>query len=327
MRLPRRRFLALAAAAALPAAPRIVSTARAQTYPARPVRLIEGFGAGSATDLSGRLLGQWLSMRLGQPFVVENRTGAGSNVAAETVVRAPADGYTLLIASTTNAVNTTLYDKLNFNFIRDIAPVAGLVRLPIVLVVNPSLPARTFPEFIAYAKANPEKISLATPGNGTPMHVASELLRMTTGARLVHVPYRTAPAAYPDLLSGGVQAAFVTLPTALPYVRAGTLRALALAGATRSQVLPDVPTVAEFVPGFEASAWQGIGAPKATPTEIVEALNAAINAGLADPAVKSRYADLGAVPTPLTPAEFGSLIATETEKWAKVVRTANIKPE
>jgi tripartite-type tricarboxylate transporter receptor subunit TctC len=325
MKLPRRQFLHLAAgAAALPAVSRI---ALAQTYPTRPVHLIEGFGAASATDLVARLIGQWLSVRLGQPIVVENRTGAGSNVATEVVVRASPDGYTLLLAATTNAVNATLYEKLNFNFIRDIAPVAGLIRLPIVLIVNPSFPARTLPEFIAYAKANPGRISLATPGNGTLMHVASELFKMMTGVDIVHVPYRSAPAAYPDLLGGQVQAIFVTVPSALGYIRAGQLRALAVAGAMRTDVLPDIPTVAEFVPGFEASAWQGIGAPRNTPTEVIDRLNAEITAGLVDPNMNQRLADLGALPMPMTPADFGKLIADETEKWGKVIRAANIKPE
>ena len=276
MKLPRRQFLHLAAgAAALPAVSRI---AWAQAYPTRPVRIIVGFAAGGAADIIARLIGQWLSERLGQPFVIENRPGAGSNIATEAVVRAPPDGYTLLLVGTANAINATLYDKLNFNFIRDIAPVAGIIRVPNVMVVNPSVPAKTVPEFIAYAKANPGKINMASGGIGTAAHVSGELFKMMAGVDMVHVPYRGAAPALTDLLGGQVQVMFASMPSSIEHIRAGKLRALAVTTATRSEALPDIPTVGEFVPGYEASAWYGVGAPKDTPAEIVDKLNKEINA-------------------------------------------------
>jgi tripartite-type tricarboxylate transporter receptor subunit TctC len=323
MELPRRRFLHLAAGlTALPAASRI---AWAQAYPTRPVRLFEGFGGGSTADIGARLIGQWLSERLGQPFVVENRTGAGSNIATEAVVTAPPDGYTLLTCVTANAINATLYEKLNFNFIRDIAPVAGLLRLPLVMLVNQSLPAKTLPEFIAYAKANPGKMNMASPGNGSGPHVAGELFKMMTGVSIVHVPYRGAAPAFTDLLAGQVQVMFGAAPAAIGYIRSGDLRALAVASATRWSELPNLPAVAEFVPGYEASGWIGIGAPRGTSAAIIDKLNSNINAGLADPPLKARIKGLGADPMPMTPTEFGTLMADETEKWAKVVKFSGAK--
>jgi tripartite-type tricarboxylate transporter receptor subunit TctC len=325
MKLPRRRFLHLAAgAAALPAVSRV---ARAQAYPSRPVRIITGFAAGAGTDIVARLLGQWLSERLGQPFVVENRPGAGSNIGTEAVVRAAPDGYTLLLTFSSNAINATLYEKLNFNFIRDIAPVAGVIRVPNVMLVNPSVPAKTIPEFIAYAKANPGKISMASGGNGTPAHVSGELFKMMTGINMIHVPYRGAAPALTDLLGGQVQISFAGMTASIEYIRAGKLRALAVTTATRSEALPDLPTVGEFVPSFEASQWYGVGAPKNTPAEIVDRLNKEINAALANPKIKYRFTDLGGMILGGSPAEFGKLIADETEKWGKVVRAANIKAE
>ncbi len=325
MKLPhRRQFLHLAAGtAALPALPR---AAWAQTYPSRPVRLIVGFAPGGTADIIARLIGQWLSERLGQPFVIENRPGAGTNIATEAVVRAPPDGYTLLLASATNASNAPLYDKLNFNFIRDIAPVAGLTRVPNVIVVTPSVPATRVPEFIAYAKANPGKLSMASGGIGSPGHVSGELFKMMTGVNMAHVPYRGGAPALTDLLAGQVQVYFCPTPAAIEYIRAGKLRALAVTTAARSEALPEIPTVGEFVPGYEASAWQGIGAPKNTSAEIVERLNKEINAALADPKMKARLADLGSAVLPGSPADFGKLIADETEKWAKVIKFAGIKP-
>jgi tripartite-type tricarboxylate transporter receptor subunit TctC len=323
VKLPRRTFLHLAAgAAALPAVSRI---AWAQAYPARPVHLVVGFAAGSSSDTVARLIGGRLTERLGQQFVVENRTGAGTNIAADAVVRATSDGYSLLWVTQSNAFNATLYDRLNFNFIRDIAPVAGVVRVPNVMEVNPSVPAKTVPEFIAYAKANPGKLNMASAGNGSSLHVYGELFKMMTGVDLIHVPYRGLPFA--DLIGGQVQVAFSPIISSLGYIRAGQLRALAVTTATRSDVLPDIPTVGEFVPGYEASAWFGVGAPKNTPPEIVEKLNKEINEALADPKMKARLADLGGVPMPMTPAGFGNLIADETEKWGKVIRAANIKAE
>jgi len=324
MRLPRRQFLQLAAGAvALPALSRI---ARAQLYPTRPVRVIEGFGAGGTPDIVARLLGQWLSERFGQPFVIENRTGATGNIATEAVARAAPDGHTLLLATSANSINATLYQKLNFNFIRDIAPVAGLIRTPLVMEVNPSLPAKTVPEFIAYAKANPGKVNMASGGTGTPQHVAGELFSSMTGVSMVHVPYRGA-LAFPDLLAGQVQVMFGVLPSSIGYIRAGKLRPLAVTTAVRSDELPDVPTVGDFVPGFEASGWQGVGAPKDTPAEIVDKLNREINAGLTDPKIKARLAELGAIVFSGSPADFGNFIVNEVEKWGKVIRAANIKPE
>jgi tripartite-type tricarboxylate transporter receptor subunit TctC len=325
MKLPRRKFLHLAAgAAALPTMSRV---AWAQTYPTRPVHLIVGFAAGGPNDISARLMGQWLSERLGQQFVVENRPGAGGNVATELVVRAPADGYTLLLVPAPAAINATLYDNLSFNFIRDIAPVAGILRVPEVMVVNPSVPANTVPEFIAYAKANPGKINMASAGNGSVPHVAGELFKFMAGVDLVRVGYRGGGPALIDLLGGQVQVMFEPTLSTIAYIRAGRLRALAVTSATRSPALPDVPTMSEFIPGYEATAWFGIGAPKDTPTEIIGGLNTEVNAGLADPKIKERLADLGGVPMPMTPVEFGKLIADETEKWSKVVRAANIKAD
>jgi tripartite-type tricarboxylate transporter receptor subunit TctC len=325
MKLLRRRFLHLAAgAAALPAAARI---AWAQTYPSRPVRFMVGFGAGGAPDILARLMGQWLSDRLGQPFVVENRVGGSSGIATEAVVQAAPDGQTILLASLANVVNATLYDKLNYNFIRDIAPVGGISRDPNVMVVVPSFPAKTVPEFIAYAKANPGKINMASPGIGSTPHMAGELFKFMTGIDMAHVAYRGSPPAITNLLAGQVQVYFAPISASIEYIKAGKLRPLGVTTAKRADALPDVPAVAEFVPGYEAVAFYGIGAPKNTPPEIVDKLNKEINAGLADATLKKRFADLGSVPFPGPPADFGKLIADETEKWAKVIKFANIKPE
>jgi tripartite-type tricarboxylate transporter receptor subunit TctC len=325
MKLPRRNFLHLAAgAAALPAISRI---ATAQAYPSRPVRLIIGYAPGASADTTARLMAQWLSERLGQSVVVESRPGGGTNIATEAVVRATPDGYTLLMVGTAQAINATLYDKLNFHFIRDITPVAGIIRTALVLVVHPSFPAKTVSEFIAYAKASPGKISMASAGIGSGPHVAGELFKMMAGVNMVHVPYRGGGPALTDLLGGQVQVYFPTTVSSIGYIRAGRLRALAVTTATRSDALPDTPTVGEFLPGYDASFWYGIGVPKNTPAEIVDKLNEAINAGLADPTIKARLADLGGVPMPMSPADFGKLIADETEKWAKVIRAANIKAE
>ena len=325
MKLPRRQFLHLAAgAAALPAVSRI---ARAQAYPARPVRMIVPFAAGGGTDITARVMGQWLSERLGQQFVIDNRPGGGTNIGTEAVVRAPADGYTLLLAGSPAAINATLYDKLNYNFLRDIAPVAGIIRQPFVMAVHPSVPAKTVPEFIAYAKANPGRINMASAGTGAGSHVTGELFKMMAGVDMVHVPYRGAGPALTDLIAGQVQVYFATTVASIEYIRAGRLRALAVTTATRSDALPGIPTVDEFVPGYEASSWYGVGAPKATPAEIVEKLNEEINVGLADSKMKARLADLGGDVLALSPAEFGKLIADETEKWGKVIQAANIKPE
>jgi tripartite-type tricarboxylate transporter receptor subunit TctC len=325
MKLPRRQFLHLVAgAAALPALSQI---ARAQAYPSRPVRIIVGFAAGGPADIVARLIAQWLSERLGQQFVVENRTGAATNIATEAVVRAPADGYTLLFVTAANAINTTLYEKLSFNLSRDIVPVASLIRAPSVLEVNPSVPAKTVPEFIVYAKAHPGKLIMASGGIGAPSHVFGELFKFMTGVNLVHVPYRGAAPAVTDLLAGQVQVYFDPIPNSIEYIRAGKVRPLAITSATRSEALPDVPTVGEFVPGYEASFWFGIGAPKATPAEIVDKLNKEVNAALADPKMKARLAELGATALPGSSAEFGKFIADETEKWAKVIKFAGIKPE
>jgi tripartite-type tricarboxylate transporter receptor subunit TctC len=323
VKLPRRHFLHLATgAAALPAASRI---ARAQTYPTRPVHIIVGFPAGITPDITARLMGQWLSERLGQQFVIENRPGAGSNIGAEAAVRSPPDGYTLLLVATANVINTSLYDKLSFNLIRDIAPVAGIIRLPNIMVINPSVPAKTVPEFIAYAKANPGRINMASGGSGTTPHLTGELFKMMTGVDMVHVPYRGNPL--PDLIGGQVQVSFAALPEAIEYIRAGKLRALAVTTATRSEALPDIPTMNDFVPGYEASSWNGIGAPKNTPVEIVSRLNEQINVVLADPTLRARFADLGGAVLPGSPTDFSKLIADETEKWGKVIRAANIKAE
>jgi tripartite-type tricarboxylate transporter receptor subunit TctC len=300
--------------------------AEAQAYPARPVHLVVGFPPGGPTDIIARLMSQWLSERLGQQFVIENRPGSGGNLAAEAVVRAPADGYTLLLVGTSAAINATLYDNLNFNFTRDIVPVAGICREPCVMEVNPSVPAKTVPEFIAYAKANPGKINMASGGIGTTIHVAGELFKMMTGVDMIHVPYRGAAPALTDLLGDQVQVMFDLIISSIAHIKAGRLRALAVTGATRSEELPDVPTVGEFVPGYEASAWQGIGAPEGIPADIVEKLNHVITAGLTDPNMKARLADLGAAPMLMTSREFGKFIADETEKWAKVIKFAHIKP-
>src|SRR5262249_365758 len=325
MKLPRRKFLHLAAgAAALPAVSRI---AWAQGYPTRPVRIIITTAAGGTADILARLMGQWLSERLGQPFVVENRPGGGTNIGTEAVVRAPADGYTLLLASPPNASNATLYDKLKFNFIRDIAPIAGVMRAPFVMLLNPSIPADSVPEFIAYAKAHPGMINFASGGIGFATHLAGELFKGMTGVKMVHVPYRGQGPAMTDLLGGQVQVMFDPVVSSIAHIRAGNLRPLAVTTSMRSEALPDIPTVGEFVPGYEVIVWFGLGAPKATPAEIVEKLNKEINAGLADPKIKARLADLGAGPLALSPADFGKFIADETEKWAKVIRAANIKAD
>ena len=321
----RRRFLHLAGAAAvLPAFPCI---ARAQTYPARPVRIVVGFPPGGPADIIARLIGQWLQERLGQPFVIDNRPGAGSNIATEAVARAPADGYTLLVVATPNTINATLYEKLNFDFIRDIAPVASTNRSPFVMEVNPSVPAKTVPEFIAYAKANPGKISMASGGIGTPQHICGELFKMMTGVEMVHVPYRGMGAALTDLLGGQVQFTIDVMSSSIEHIRAGKLRALAVTTAARADALPDVPTVGDFVPGYEASGWAGLGAPRKTPDEIIDKLNNEINAGLADPNLKARLAGLGSTAFAGSPAEFGKLIAQETEKWARVVRFSGAKAQ
>jgi tripartite-type tricarboxylate transporter receptor subunit TctC len=325
MKLPRRQFLHLTAgAAALPAMSRI---ARAQAYPSRPVRIIVGFPAAGTTDIAARIIGQWLSERLGQQFIIENRPGAGGNIGAEAAVRAPADGYTLLMAGTPNTINATLYEKLNFNFIRDIAPVAGVMRFPLVIDVNPSVPVKTVPEFIAYAKANPGKLNMGSGGVGSPQHVAGELFKMTTGVNLVHVPYRGGAPAVSDLLGGQLHVIFDALPESIEYIRTGKLRPLAVTTATRSAVLPDVPTISEFVAGYEAAGWQMLGAPKTTPMEIVNKLNNEINAGLADPRIKARFADLASTVFPGSPLDFVKFIAEETDKWGKVVKFAGIRAD
>jgi tripartite-type tricarboxylate transporter receptor subunit TctC len=323
MKLPRRQFLHLAAGAgALPAVSRI---ARAQTYPSRPVRLIAGFPPGGVLDLFARLIGQWLSERLGQPFIVENRAGAGGNLAAEAVVKAPPDGYTLLQIGAHNAWNVALYDNLSFNFIRDIAPVASIYRGPGVLVVHPSFLAKSVPELIAHVKANPGKINLASGGVGSAQHVYGELFKMMTGVDMLHVPYRGGGPALNDLLAGQVPVMFDTLATSIEHIRAGKLRALAVTSATRSEVLPDIPTVSDFVPGYEGTGWQGIGAPRNTPAEIIDKLNKEINAGLADPRMKARIADFGYTVFASSPADFSTFIAAYTEKWAKVIKFSGAK--
>jgi tripartite-type tricarboxylate transporter receptor subunit TctC len=323
MKLPRRKFLHLTAgAAALPTASRI---AWSLDYPSRPVRIIVPFPAGQASDTIARLMGQSLSERLGQVFVIENRTGAGGNIGTESVVRAAPDGYMLLLVGVSNAMNATLYKKLNFNFIRDIAPVASIGGTPYVMVINPSVPAKTVPEFIAYAKANPGKINMGSSGSGSVSHVFGERFKMMTGINLVHVPYRG--GYVPDLLSGQVQIVFGTISTCIQYIRGGMLRALAVTTATRSDVLPDIPTLAEFVPGYEASQWYGVGAPKDTPAEVIDKLNNEINAIAADPLIKARLAGLGVDPMSMTSAAFGKFIADETEKWGNVIRALNIRAE
>ena len=323
IKFSRRVFLHLAAtAAALPTPSRL---ARAQTYPSRPVHIVVPVAPGGALDILARLIGQWLSEHLGQPFVIENRPGAGTNIGIEAVVRAPADGYTLLLIPQSVTTNATLYEKLSFNFIRDIVPIAMISRLPLVMEVGPAVPATTVPEFIAYAKANPGKVSMASGGSGSASHVGGELFKIMTGIDMLHVPYRGGAPALTDLIGGQVKVMFSPLPESIETIRAGKVHALAVTTAERSQALPDVPTVADFVPGFEASTWQGIGAPKLTPAEIVDQLNKQINAALADNTIKARLADFGSVPTPMSPAEFEKLIVDETEKWGKVVRAANIR--
>jgi tripartite-type tricarboxylate transporter receptor subunit TctC len=322
---PRRRFLGLAAGAA--ALPVVSWSAKAQSYPSRPVRIIVGFAAGGTSDITARLIGQWLSERLGQQFVIENRTGAGGNIGTEAVVRARADGYTLLLVTPSSVFNATLYQNLNFNFIRDITPVATIIRAPYVLVVHPSVPAKTLPEFVVYAKANPGKLNMASGGIGVGSHLTGELFKIMVGVNMLHVPYRGGALAMTDLLGGQVQVYFGPTTESIEYVRAGKLRALAVTTAARWETLPDLPTLGEFAPGFEASSVQGIGVPRNTPAEIVEKLNIEINAGLADPKMKARLEDLGGTMLAGSSADFGKLIAAETEKWAKVIRAANIKPE
>jgi tripartite-type tricarboxylate transporter receptor subunit TctC len=325
MRLPRRRFLRLAVGAvAMPAVARVAS---AQAYPSRPVRIIVGFAAGGSSDIGARLIGQWLQERLGQPFVIENRAGAATNIATETVVRAPPDGYTLLMIGPSSTINATLYDKLSFVFLRDIAPVASTIRQPQIMLANPSLAANTIPELIAYAKANPGKITMASAGTGSSGHLAGELFKMMAGVNMLHVPYRGAGPALSDLLGGQVLTAVTGISGSIEQVRAGKLRALAVTTTTRATALPDVPTVSEFMPGFDAGDVLGVGAPRDTPAEIVDKLNKEINTALADPKMKARFADLGGTPLALTPAEYGKLLADETEKWGKVIRSANIKSE
>ena len=326
MKLPRRRFLRLAAgAAALPAVSRI---ARAQTYPSRPVRVIVPFAPAGTTDILARLIGQWLSEQLGQSFIVENRPGASTMIGTEAVVRAPADGYSLILAATASAINTTLYEKkISYDFLRDIAPVAGILRVPNVVVVHPSLPVRTIPELIAYAKANPGRINVESPGAGTSSHLAGELFKVMTGVDMIHVQYRGNGPALIDLLAGQVQVGFDTMPASIEYVRAGKLRALAVTTARRSQALPNVPTMSEFLPGFEASGWIGIGAPSGTPPEIIDKLNQEINVGLANPTINQRIVDLGGEPFVSSPADLAKFVVEKTEAWAKVVRAANIRAD
>jgi tripartite-type tricarboxylate transporter receptor subunit TctC len=325
MKLPRRQFLHLVAGAA--ALPAVSHVALAQTYPSRPVHIIVSLAPGGGADIVARLMGQWLSERLGSPFIIENRTGGGGNIATEAVVRALPDGYTLLLITPANVINTTLYDKLSFDFLRDILPVARISRDRLFMAVNPSLPAKTVPEFIAYAKANPGKINMASAGNGSPQHVAGELFKMMAGVEMTHVPYRGQAPALTDLLAGQVQVMFAATPSVTEYIRSARLRALAVTTATRSEALPEVPTVGEFVPGYEASGFFGVGVAKNTPAQTVDKLNKEINAALADPKIEARLADLGSTVLTGSPAEFGKFIAEETEKWGKVIRAANIKPE
>jgi tripartite-type tricarboxylate transporter receptor subunit TctC len=325
MKLPRRKFLQLTAGAtALPAVSR---GAWARAYPTRPIRWIVAGAPGNTTDIIARLIGQWLSERLGQPVVIENRPGAGSNIGTESAVRAPADGYTLLLIGSPQVINATLYEKLNFNLLRDIAPVASIVRVPNVMEVNFAFPAKTVPEFIAYAKANPGRINFGSPGIGTSNHISGELFKMLTGVDMIHVPYRATPAALTDLVSGQIQVMFDNLPTSIGYIRDGKLRPLAVTSATRWEGLPDIPTVGDFVPGFEASGVGGVGVPANTSIEIIEKLNKEINAALADPRIRAKFADLGTSVFALSPAEYGQLLAAEVEKWGKVVKFSGAKPE
>ena len=325
MKLARRTFVYLAlGAAVLPLVPR---NASGQIYPTRPVRLICAFPAGGPNDTLARLIGQWLSERLGRPFVVENRPGAATNIATEAVVRAPPDGYTLLLVAQVNAINVTLYERLNFNFIHDIAAVAGIMRVPSILEVNPSVPVHTVPEFIAYAKANPGRLNMASAGNGTSSHLSGELFKIMTGVDILHVPYRGAAAALTDLIAARVQVYFDLMPNSIAHVRSGKVRPLAITTTTRSGALPDLPSVGDFVPGYEVNTWFGVGAPRGTPADIVDKLNEEINAALADPQMKARLAELGGTVLAGTPADFEKLIADETEKWARVIRAANIKPD
>jgi tripartite-type tricarboxylate transporter receptor subunit TctC len=325
MKLPRRQFLHLAAGAA--ALPMVSRLARAQTYPTKPVRLIVAFAAGGPNDIVARLIGQWLTERLGQPFVVENRPGGGSTVGTEVLVRSPPDGHTLLLCSPANTIGASFYEKLSYNFVSDTAPVALVAQGASVMETHPSVPAKTVPEFIAYARANPGKINMASSGTGGYQHVTGELFKAMTGVNLVHVPYRGAGPALTDLLGGQVQVFFDTLPSSIEHIRVGRLRARAVTTATRSTVLPDTPTIGEFVPGYQSSTWWGVVAPKSAPEQVVARLNAEINAALADPKIAARLSDLGAVPEPVSPTAFGTLLADETEKWAKVVKFAGIKPE
>jgi tripartite-type tricarboxylate transporter receptor subunit TctC len=325
MKFHRRKFLQISVTGL--AAPAFPHTARAEDYPTRPVRIIAGFAAGGGVDITARLIGQWLNERLGQSFVVENRAGAGGNVGTEAVVGAAPDGYTLLLATVPNAVNAALYGNLKFDFIRDIAPVAGIIRVPMIILLHPSMPVKTVPELIAYATANPGKVNMASAGNGSAPHMAGELFKMMAGVNMVHVPYRGQGPALTDLLGGQVQLLFATVPGTTDYIASGQLRALAVTSAARAEVAPELPPVGDFVPGYETSQWYGMCAPARTPVEIIGKLNKEINAGIADPAMKARLAALGGEPLPGTPAEFGRLIAEETKKWAKVVKTAGLKPD
>ena len=326
MKLPHRRhFLRLAAGAI--AVPAVSRTARAESYPSRPVHIVVAFAAGGTTDIVARVIAQWLSERIHQQFIVENRPGGSGNIGTEVVVRAPADGYTLLLVSLANAANATLYDKLSFNFIRDIAPIAGIIRVPGVMEVNPMFPARTVPEFIAYAKANPGKVNFASGGSGTPQHVSGELFKLMTGVEMIHIPYRGNAPALTDLLGGQVQVMFDTMPNSIQYIRADRLRPLAVTTAARWEGLPEIPTVGDFVPGYESSSWYGLAAPKNTPADVIDRLNNEVNSALVDPKMKARLADMGGIMLAGTPADFGKLIADETEKLGKVIRSANIKPE
>jgi tripartite-type tricarboxylate transporter receptor subunit TctC len=325
MKFHRRHFLKLAGCVA--AAPAFPLSASALDYPTRPVRIVAGFAAGGGVDITARLIGQWLNDRLGQSFVVENRTGAGGNIGTEAVVNAAPDGYTLLLATVPNAVNASLFEKLKFNFVRDIAPVAGIIRVPMVILLHPSVPVKTVPELISYAKANPGKVSMASAGNGSAPHMAGELFKMMAGVDMLHIPYRGQGPALTDLLGGQVHVLFATAPGTADYIATGKLRALAVTTAARAEVLPELPTVGDFVPGYETSQWYGLAAPANTPAEIIDKLNREINAAIADVGMKARLAALGGEPLPGPPAAFGKLIAEETEKWAKVVRAAGLKPE